>query len=297
MNGQKPRIDQADERYFINSRGKKILSRSWLPDSTPEAYLLFLHGYSEHSGRYTDVARYFVKEGFAVYALDYEGHGKSSGLRCDVREFSYYVDDAQQLYQAVRDAHDDQPLYIFGQCIGALVGIQLARRIQEDVSGLILSAPMFKFAPEVPKIVQDTAGYISAMAATFPILSLDYSTFSREETVVQAFLEDELNCKGKLRARMVSHIIEQGRKSWKVLQELDLPVWIGHGSDDEFADPASTEALLDSEKENLKVNLFDGHKHFLLHEQGSDRILGSVCEWIGETDSGDSDSLEVMEAE
>jgi alpha-beta hydrolase superfamily lysophospholipase len=37
------------------------------------------HGISEHSGRYTRLARYLAAQGCPVYALDLREHGQTSG--------------------------------------------------------------------------------------------------------------------------------------------------------------------------------------------------------------------------
>ena len=45
------------------------------PES-PHAAILVLHGWSDHSGRWTAVAERLRREGFAAYALDWRGHGR-----------------------------------------------------------------------------------------------------------------------------------------------------------------------------------------------------------------------------
>lgn len=41
----------------------------------------------------TGTARRFVKSGYAVYGIDYEGHGKSDGLAGLVMNFDDVIDD------------------------------------------------------------------------------------------------------------------------------------------------------------------------------------------------------------
>ena len=48
------------------------------------AVLLVAHGFGEHSGRYENVVSHFVPLGYAVYALDHRGHGRSDGGRVAV---------------------------------------------------------------------------------------------------------------------------------------------------------------------------------------------------------------------
>ena len=67
--------------YIKDLRNNNIYYQYWLPISDPEAILLIVHGYSEHSGRYFNLAKYFVSFNYGVYALDHIGHGKSDGHR------------------------------------------------------------------------------------------------------------------------------------------------------------------------------------------------------------------------
>ena len=40
--------------------------------------VVFVHGASEHSGRYARVAGVLNAEGYSVYALDLRGHGRTA---------------------------------------------------------------------------------------------------------------------------------------------------------------------------------------------------------------------------
>jgi len=274
------------ERHFINSRGKKIFSRQWIPDRQVDAFILLLPGYSEHSGRYDTVAKKLNDAGLAVFSIDYEGHGQSSGLRADIREFSYYVDDAIQLFRAVRDENGFQelPFLVHGQCVGALVAEQMTERLHGKVDGLLLTAPLFSFAREVPKIVQDTAGYVSSFAAKFPIMSINLENMSSDKQVINDFLDDEWTCKGRLRARMASHIIEHGKKARKKIIHLQIPTWIGHGADDQFADPRVVKQLLEKDDDEwLDIEIYPDRKHFILHEPGWEEIVDDMLHWINDT--------------
>ena len=56
----------------------EVFSRSWQPDSAPHAIIQIAHGMQEHAGRYDRFARRLAENGWAVYANDHIGHGKSA---------------------------------------------------------------------------------------------------------------------------------------------------------------------------------------------------------------------------
>jgi acylglycerol lipase len=272
---------RSQHRYFINSRGKKVLARHWLA-SNPVSNLIILPGYSEHSARYHPIANRFVDHGCNVFSMDYEGHGKSDGLKGDIREFSYHVDDVQQYLNAIRK-ENDRPIWLLGHCMGGLVATQLAHRLQSKdiIQRLILSAPLFSFGTEVPRIVQDTAKYVSSMAATFPILSIEEDWLSTDAVALKAYREDDLNYHGKLRARMASHLIQNGKDAREKLLELDIPVLLIHSQKDLFADPTFAIDLADEEKDaqQVSVEVLENRGHMQLFESGWQDIIDQAIHW------------------
>jgi alpha-beta hydrolase superfamily lysophospholipase len=82
------------EANFKGYQDFNIYYQCWLPESYPEAILLIAHGFAEHSGRYGNVVNYFVPRGYAVYAMDHRGHGKSQGERVHVDNFQRMLHEA-----------------------------------------------------------------------------------------------------------------------------------------------------------------------------------------------------------
>lgn len=46
-------------------------------------------------------ARRLAKDGYGVYGIDYEGHGKSDGLPALVTDFNLLVDDCSQYFTSI----------------------------------------------------------------------------------------------------------------------------------------------------------------------------------------------------
>src|SRR2546427_7631858 len=84
---------------------------------SPRAAILVFHGWSDHAGRWSDLAERLRSEGFAVYALDWRGHGQSSGRRGHLSRFSQLLGDLQAFRRVVRK-RTDAPQVLLGQSFG-----------------------------------------------------------------------------------------------------------------------------------------------------------------------------------
>ena len=127
-----------DEGHFRTPDGLSLYEQCWLPAGESTAVVLLVHGFTEHSGRYAQVAGELNRQGYAVYAMDLRGHGKSEGDRVFVRTFDDYLADLDQFLGRVRQREPDKPLFLFGHSMGGtIVGLYAARR-QPRVNGVVL---------------------------------------------------------------------------------------------------------------------------------------------------------------
>ncbi|SIQ45772.1 alpha/beta fold hydrolase [Marinobacterium stanieri] len=101
--------------------------------------LVFVPGIGTYSELYADLLSRFSKLGFNVVGLDLRGHGYSGGPRG-----LYTVEQSVSDIQAVIDhyqASPEQPVYLYGYSIGALLAVAAAEadaRIQAVVCGTLL---------------------------------------------------------------------------------------------------------------------------------------------------------------
>jgi len=81
------------EARFKGYGDANLYYQCWLPDTEPRAVLVLAHGLAEHGGRYANVVDRLVPRGYALYAPDHRGHGRSEGWWCYVERFEHYLHD------------------------------------------------------------------------------------------------------------------------------------------------------------------------------------------------------------
>ena len=111
------------EGSFRGCRNLSLYYQCWLPDEEVKCVLLVVHGITEHSGRYTNLAEYFVPRGYAVYCLDHQGHGQSEGVRGYVDRFGHYISDLKTFSQIVQSRHNESKIFMVGHSMGGLIAM------------------------------------------------------------------------------------------------------------------------------------------------------------------------------
>ena len=113
--------------------GVKLVARHW-PNPSAKYTVLYLHGNYEQLGSVGDYLPQFVAAGYAVFALDYRGYGRSGGTPS---EAGLYADtSAAYDYMRAKLGVPANRIVIFGYSLGGGPGAELARH--QPVAGLVL---------------------------------------------------------------------------------------------------------------------------------------------------------------
>ncbi len=268
-----------EEGRFDGVGGLEIYWQAWLPEGDPRAIVTIAHGGAEHSGRYAWTAGRLTAHGYAVYAIDHRGHGRSGGPRAYVDRVDNAVADLHTLNDVVRDRHPGLPIVLLGHSMGGLIALSYALRYQDELAGLALSAPLAVLeANPASRIAVRT---LSAIAPRLPIYKIDGTTVSRDPEVVRAYDNDPLNHRGMLPARTVGEIAATVATFGERLPELTLPILTVYGSGDRLVDNAGSKLVDErSASDDSTLIAYDGLYHEVLNEPERDRVIADVAGWI-----------------
>jgi len=260
-----------------------LFTQCWLPEERASAAIILSHGYAEHSGRYEEMARRLVSEGYAVYALDHRGHGLSEGARANVGVFREYVDDLQRFIEKVRETHPRPPRFLFGHSMGGLIAMQLVLEHPEKVEGVVVCAALIQNAVAVPPSLLRAADLVSALAPGLPVQKLDVTALSRDEAVVRAYQEDPLVYHGRIKARLGTEMLRAGPYVLVRAESIRVPLLLLHGTGDRIAHAQGSRDLLEcvgSEDKTLK--LYDGAYHEVFNDFSKEEAYRDLLVWLAE---------------
>lgn len=132
------------EISFPSANGRDTV-RAWAytPYGKPRAVIQLIHGYGEHSRRYMHMILKYMQAGFAVYADDHIGHGKTgydSGTLGDPHSGGYmtYLKDEKSLHDIAVKAYPGLPYFVFGHSWGSMLARGYAAYYGGDITGLML---------------------------------------------------------------------------------------------------------------------------------------------------------------
>jgi alpha-beta hydrolase superfamily lysophospholipase len=204
----------------------------WTPQHA-HAAIVISHGWSEHAGRYHKLANWFASQGYAVYALDHQGHGKSQGKRGHVRRWTDYARDLEQLRAQV----NEEKQYLIGHSMGGMIAILHALEYPEQFSGMALSGPATDVSIAVPKIKQLLGNTMSAWLPRLSISNdIDPSIICSDPGVVAAYLDDPYT-HGRVTTRWFSEYMKTIDRVKQQAAFIRTPIGIWHGAGDQLVAP------------------------------------------------------------
>jgi len=269
------------EGNFKGVRNTNIYYQAWLPAGDVKAVLLVVHGLGEHSGRYMNVVDHFVPLGYAVYALDHIGHGKSDGDREIVANFEDFTDTLTIYFNMVKDWQKDKPVFLLGHSLGGAIVSYYLLDHQADFKGAVISAPAVKVGDSISALTITMSKVLSKLAPKMGVLALDATTISKDPLVVQAYVNDPLVFHGKTPARMGAEMLSAMQRISAEAGKITLPIIIVQGGDDKLVDPAGAQMLNDmASSKDKTLEIYPGMYHEVFNEPNRLRVLKDVETWL-----------------
>lgn len=271
------------ERYFYNSREKRLYFASVTGEEPNNHALLFCHGFADHSNRFMDVAEWFADNGVDVFLFDLEGHGQSEGIKGELIPLQNLVFDLNQFINEadVNDRYD--AVFASGHGLGAVLWTHLINKkdFEHPLHGQLLLSPALKTSYQVPRVVQEMSRYISALSPNMPVMGMKEDLMCRDDEAQNSYVDDPLVYHGKIRAHVAAVLVEAGKKALLTADELNLPTWIGHGSEDKYASLKGARNFMSSLTINKKeMHIYPGFYHDLLHDTERLSVFQDMLRWM-----------------
>ena len=292
-----------DESTFTDGDGVVVGYRRWVP-SDPTGIALVLHGASEHSGRYARLAAALGADGWATYAVDHRGHGRTApstgrGIM-GPRGIDGVLDDVAELRRLALGEQGELPVVVIGHSMGSIIALGYIERDGAGLAGCVLSG-----APGVAEGIAELAAAVRQMAeggmadvgvealgpfnASFEPARTPYDWLSRDEAEVDAYIADP-DCGDDLLLTYgyVAEIMELSARAATAdaiaTIPAQLPLLLVTGDRDPVSNDAAgvrlLEAALRDTGHDVTARYYPGARHEVLNETNRDEVETDIVSWL-----------------
>ena len=302
---------KSSEFSYQSADGTAIHVYQWAADD-PKAVVQIAHGAIEHAGRYADFAQALAARGFAVYADDHRGHGRTAGTAENAAYFSdgrggfsLAVDDLHALTQRIKAEKPGLKVFLLGHSMGSLMARVYAARYGADIDGLVLTGTG-RVSPVLIGIVRGLAKieilFLGRRHRSPLLHKLVFGTLNRpfkgdtgseficsDLEVVRAYADDEF-CGNMASAEFVDQLLwgtrEAARKRTFDRYPKELPLFIGAGEFDTMGGGKLAAVRKDvadfkaAGVQDMVLHVYDGMRHEILNETDKQKVYADIIAWM-----------------
>ncbi|XP_074272172.1 caffeoylshikimate esterase [Silene latifolia] len=288
--------------YTTPTTNQTLFTRSWVPlsnnnNNPPRGIICMVHGYgNDISWTFQGTPIYLAQNGFACFALDLPGHGKSDGLKAFVPNVDHVVSDCISYFNSIMDDHNyvNLPCFLFGESMGGAICLLISLKVTECLGnrykGAILIAPMCRISDNVrpkwpiPEILT-MVGKIMPKLAIVPTPDLLDKSVKVPEKKAIAVL-NPLRYNGKPRLGTVIELLRVTDYLTAKLKDVSIPFVVLHGSADGVTDPnVSRELYEEARSEDKTIKIYEGMLHSLLFGETDENVAlvrNDILGWLTE---------------
>lgn len=232
-----------------------------------------------------------AQAGFAVFGMDYEGHGKSDGaLRCYIKDFDDLVDDCADFFHNIKgkEEYKDKAAFLLGESMGGVVALRIHRKQTTDWNGAVLVAPMCKISEVLkpPPIVVSILAKLANIIPTWKIVQTGdiIETGFKDPLKREEMRANPYTYQGKPRLKTGLELLNASLDMEERMEEVTMPFLVLHGEADAVTDPSVSRALYESAR-SLDKNLimYPGMWHGLLFgepDNNIDHVIRDITSWL-----------------
>jgi len=294
--------------YYNSSNGvNRIAYYVCEPKGAPRCIVQLAHGMCENAALYKRLMNFLASRGCVVCANDFLGHGRSvrdfndlgffapkNGWRCIIR-------DMKKLTDIMSEKYNNLPLILVGHSMGSFAAREYLTWYGDILSGCVLVGTSDGF--ESRKVLLNLARLMCLYEGGnyhAPLVMKMGCGYFCHKMGKPSFGWDWVSRDGNVRSLMDRHSFDYtARAYYDIITMLDvisaddwaysippeLPLLMMSGSRDAVGNCGKGVARLyrrlrKAGAENIKVRIYDGARHMLLHETNRIKIYSDLYEWI-----------------
>lgn len=248
---------QHEYRDISGHEGLRL--KTLIKENGAPQWLIVTHGMGEHFERHQHLLKLFPQQ-FNILMYDLRGHGRSEGERGNVKHFSDYRKDLQQVIDYLRKEFSMKRFTLFGHSLGGLITADwLQNEAQPDcypervflssppVGAAGILGPIFGFAPLI--VMKSLAD----LPISIPLGGMiDLSKLSHDGRVLEAYLNDEQVIL-KIHSHLFFETLKAAREVFSRPLRASCPLYVCIGTADGVVNPGMLVRYFTLVEKNAKL--------------------------------------------
>jgi alpha-beta hydrolase superfamily lysophospholipase len=298
-----------DAFWLDTSDHTRLYVNVWMPLTSPRAVVMVSHGMAEHSGRYARLAASLTDAGFALYAHDQRGHGRTAangtlGHYADRDGWNKVVGDLATLNAAIGQRHPGVPVFLLGHSMGSYIAQAYLLHHSASLQGAVLSGSnfqpvsLYRSAAVVARLERLRQGATGRSAIieflsfgsfnkAFKPLRTPFDWLSRDQEEVDKYVSDPLcgfRCTNQFWLDMLGGLQQISKKSNLAQIDKSLPILITGGECDPVSEGKRLKdlagALTDTDHALVTLKLYPQARHEILNETNREEVTHDLLAWL-----------------
>lgn len=294
--------------YFDSSNGvNRVAYYVCEPEIKPRCIVQLAHGMCENAALYKRLMNFLAARGCVVCANDFLGHGRSvrdfndvgffsakNGWRCIIRDMKTLTDIISEKYKGL-------PLILVGHSMGSFAVREYLTWYGDILSGCVLVGTSDGFESRkillnlarlmciyeggeyhAPLVMKMGCGYFCHKMGK---CSFGWDWVSRDKNVRELMDRHSFDYTARAYYDIITMLDVISAPDWAYSVPPELPILMMSGNRDAVGNCGKGVARLYRRLKraginNVRVRLYDGARHMLLHETNRIRVYGDLYEWI-----------------
>lgn len=305
---------QREDFSFLSSDGVHQIHCFCIRPEHPTAVLQVEHGLSDHVERYLSFAEAMARAGYAVFADDHLGHGKSTNSADEQAWFApkngwnLICRDASHLTDLAKERYPDLPIVLMGHSMGSFLARTVILDHSDRYAALVLSGTAHKngLVLGIGKALAKTVAFchgnnqyrsklinqiglgvynrpFAPNQTPFDWVSRDTETLSRYEADPCCYPMQTVGLFFDMFTGL--NIIRQPKEIAKMRK--DLPIYLMSGDRDPVGDMGKGVKTVEklyrkAQLNDVTLRLYPDNRHELLNDFDREQVIADLLDWLAD---------------
>jgi acylglycerol lipase len=257
------------------------------------AKLIFVHGFSDHVGRYYDLFPSLAERGILVVGYDQRGFGRSVKKPSEKGNTGPTTRVIADLVQVIRsELPSEVPVFVMGHSMGGgevltLIGTPEYIDLMPQIRGWLLESPFIGLVTKPNPVTVFTGRLAGKLLPHHQIKQVIPAVELSRDPLVQKSLEEDPMCDGTGTLELFANMLERGANLVNGKTKMNKGVqalWHAHGTGDKVTSYPASKTWLEQQTQlvDKTFKTYEGDYHQLHADLPETRVVfyKDVGDWI-----------------